>query len=43
MSLSGRFFPESFNDVFSWEMYDKLPKVANVDVIPFTGMIKLNR
>lgn len=43
MSFSGRLFKESFNDYFSWETYDKLPKVANVDIIPFTGLVKLNR
>lgn len=44
MSLSGRLFPESFNDFLSWEVYDALPKVCNVDVAPsFIGIFKLYR
>lgn len=42
MSFSGRLFPESSNDFFSWEVYEKIPKVNDIDV-PITGWVKLNR
>ena len=41
--MSRTFLPQSLNDIFSWEVYEKLPKIGDVDVFMLSNQFRYSR